>query len=270
MNVQTNGMSLQIRTFIDSQGETRISRLDSYMYFRQSGIYLKAKREGYLDDQGVCQYCHGQMELSTEAGLARCICWTLEEERHLIRAQEYASRQGQGSLKDFEIWGDGDSREQLTKALDTIQVWLGEPRTWLVLAGPYGVGKSHLLGAIQSHFWPWSLYVSVPDFEQIVFDATGDRDLSGPMKVIATHPILLLDDVGADYGSKYPIAALRRVIDHRYKMPLEYPTVLTTNMSISQLEQYDGRVADRILDRHISKVLSFSKVRSWRRNGIQA
>ena len=154
--------------------------------------------------------------------------------------------------------------------MDTVQVWLGEPETWLVLAGPYGVGKSHLLNAIDVHFWPWSLYVSVPDFEQIVFDATGDKDLSGPMSIIATHPILLLDDVGADYGSKYPIAALRRIVDYRYKMPIEYPTVITTNMSVAQLGEYDGRVADRFLDVHVSKVLSFTKVKSWRRNGVQA
>jgi len=262
-------MISQIRTFQDSSGEVRISRIDSYLWMRQSGIYFQAKRNGYRNNVGICTYCSDEMPqiMDTEGGLARCVCHLLDEERYLVEAQELASSHQPRKMSSFEIWGDVKSKDALVIAMAAVNGWIESPGRWMVIAGGFGTGKTFLLHAINTIFKPWSLYISVPDFEQLIFKYTGEGDLDRVIDIIATHPILLLDDVGADYGSKYPISMLRRVIDFRYRRWWEYPTIVTTNLSPLQLEQYDGRTADRLLDKEVSQVVSMAQVKSWRRNG---
>lgn len=266
-------MTLQpiIRTYEDRSGETRISRLDSYMYHRHTGLYFKAKQEGYKRQDGTCAYCTPQLHqyMRTDNGVARCICWILEEEYDLKTYQEISSPCATRQMKDFQIWGEPDSQDQLMKAMDTVLDWLGNPDKWLVLAGGVGTGKSTLMSIIHTHFKPWSMYIVSPDFEQAVFDKTADRNLGDLTNIVSHHPILLLDDVGADYGSPYPISQVSKVINNRYTREWEYPTVISTNLSPSQLETYDkiGRFGDRVMDTEKSIVVSFSKVKSWRQYG---
>lgn len=237
---------MPIRTIYD-QGYPVISKIDSYLKSRYD--LAKARKEGYKNEAGVCKYCNGAMERETSNGRARCICWLLQHEAELKHRQFIASTSQSLTWKSWEPWGSPQSMDQLIIAQDKINEWTISMDKWLVISGGFGVGKTHLLYIINTMFEPWSLYISTPDFEQLVFDNTGNGGLEALLATVMWHPILLLDDIGADYGSKYPVSMIRKVIDFRYRMHEELPLVVTTNLSRSQMDSYDGRTASRIGDK---------------------
>jgi DNA replication protein DnaC len=142
---------------------------------------------------------------------------------------------------------------------------MGNIDTWLYLSGPVGTGKSHLLHTIDSYLYPWSFYVSVPDLKDLVFEYTAKRDLQVITDRIAKHPILILDDVGAEYTSEYAVSMVRQIIMARYKRWQEYPVVVATNLTESQMIGYDERLADRLWDTDKVRHVYFTGVSSWRR-----
>jgi len=251
-----------IRT-IEVDGVTRVSQIQSYLYSRAD--LIRSRKEGYKDELGACKYCHGQWHREISEGKIQCICWLMEKEKRLQQRQQHASTSQGKSWESFEIWGDSASKSALMNAIEVVDEWSKNMDSWLVMVGGYGVGKTHLMYILNTMFSPWSMYVSAPDFEQIVFTHTGDGDLNEVIDEIAKQPILLLDDVGAEHGSNYPKNMLRKVIDFRYRLKQEFPLVVTTNLGPAQLTNYDERTADRLMERS-NMFVDLSKVQSRRRN----
>lgn len=243
---------MPIRTITDDQGYPVISKIDSYLKSRYD--LAKARKEGYRNEAGVCKYCNGVMERETSNGRARCICWLLQHEAELKRRQSISSGSQKLDWNSWQTWGSPQSVDALIIAQDKINEWTISMDKWLMIYGGFGVGKTHLLYIINTLFNPWSLYISTPDFEQQVFESTSNGGMDTLLDTIMHHPILLLDDIGADYGSKYPVSMVRKIILFRYEAHEEYPLVVTTNLSPSQLEVYDGRITSRLRDK--SKVVS--------------
>jgi DNA replication protein DnaC len=141
--------------------------------------------------------------------------------------------------------------------------------TWMLLGGPVGAGKSHLLHIMDTMLSPWSLYISVPDFKDMVFASTGNGGLTDLLDKVSVHPILLLDDVGAEWASGYAVTALRQVIMSRYTNWRDLPTIVVTNLTGGQFKTYDERMADRLFDTEKVMNVAFENVKSWRRYGNQ-
>lgn len=124
-----------------------------------------------------------------------------------------------------------------------------KPMLWL--GGNIGTGKSHLaVGIIRGvrgrygvtgQFWPVTEVVDS-------YRAAASPEYEGPWNATALTaaltgaPLLVLDDLGAEYGTEFSAARLFAVVDHRYRERL--PTVVTTNVAAGAI---DPRLRSRLL-----------------------
>jgi DNA replication protein DnaC len=265
----------KVPVYMSVDGDWNISRLHSFLAWRE---YFNGNLDSVLipkSSDGMCDYCNDTGMTKLNELVVRCICSIKEEEAKLrSKLNPFRSRHRKTSLSDLSIWGKEFSDENkpsvrvqedsLAKAINLFERWSEYPdNKWITVYGNVGCGKTHMLSALAHSFGSWALYITAADFEQHVFNALDDNSLSDMLAVIKHAPILLLDDLGADYGSKFPKSNLRNVIDFRYNLPIEYPTVVATNLNKYYTMQYDARLGDRIFDQDNTHILHIMTP-SWR------
>ena len=121
----------------------------------------------------------------------------------------------------------------------------------LILAGGCGTGKTHLaLAAAQQRMARGStaLYVTVLDLVRMLRDTwrkdSGDSE-SQVLSRLARVGLLVIDEVGVQYGTGAEQLALTTVIDRRYRDQM--PMILLTNMEPADFAEAVGeRSADRL------------------------
>lgn len=137
----------------------------------------------------------------------------------------------------------------------------------LILAGGCGTGKTHLaLAAAQQHMKAGStaLYVTVLDLVRMLRDTwrkdSGDSE-SQVLGRLSRVGLLVIDEVGVQYGTGAEQLALTTVIDRRYREQM--PMILLTNMEPAPFAEAVGeRSADRL--REVGRWLPF-RWESYRR-----
>jgi DNA replication protein DnaC len=129
----------------------------------------------------------------------------------------------------------------------------------LVLSGKPGTGKSHLAAAIMQHVIEnhSTLYVTCMDVIRMVRE-TWRKDSTESegdvLKRLGKLHLLVIDEVGVQYGTDSEQTILFDVLDMRYRDQL--PTILLTNQDIAGAKQFLGeRTWDRI--RETSRWVSF-------------
>lgn len=136
--------------------------------------------------------------------------------------------------------------------------WLAEPRGTLVIAGPVGVGKSHLAYALVmkhlQHCHPSREEYAVEsrtvgDYLSAISPGRVSRDDEGtpddPAQCARKADLLLFDDLGSSADSAWRMEQVFNVIDYRYTNML--PTIVTTNVLPSELSEVIGpRIASRL------------------------
>lgn len=134
------------------------------------------------------------------------------------------------------LMGDG-LRE--TPAVRAVRDWMDGERTFLVLTGGTGAGKT--LAACQA-LGRGGL------FERAVaagrLGLYGDDDVAR-MRSLRRAKVLVLDDLGAEFAGDVWRAQFDELVDERYGQ--QRRTVITTNLSPEALrERYGARVVDRL------------------------
>ncbi len=144
---------------------------------------------------------------------------------------------------------DPEQAEPLRAALEAAVLFAANPQGWLVFQGGYGCGKTHLAAAIANARLSdtrSATFVSVPDLLDHL------RSTYGPdsavtydqlFEEIRTTQLLILDDLGTQSATNWAQEKLYQLFNYRYNARL--PTVITTNLSIDELEP---RVASRLSD----------------------
>lgn len=254
----------QVITYEGNDGSIQISLLSSMLAWkRELGKDFFTKSSPIVD--GICTICDGDGKIETEYGITRCLCWLRSMEEQLKQTAKLAkSFYNPASLDTFEIWCEKeDDRFTIKELLKSITEWIAWPQKWIYLYGNVGSGKTHILASIAEEFKQYALYITAGDLESLIFRATrGGMELTVDelVSLVSSVPILLIDDVGADYGAQYVKSILRQIIDYRYRRWQEYPVVIATNLGPIELIQYDLRIADRVRDTQSSIILTSPKV----------
>jgi DNA replication protein DnaC len=124
-----------------------------------------------------------------------------------------------------------------------------EAGTFLVFSGKPGTGKSHLAIAIaqEAMVGGSALYTSAIDAVRMIRD-TWRRDSpkteTQVLDMLASIDLLILDEVGVQYGTEAEQVSLFDIIDKRYRDLM--PTILLTNLNAKGMKEFLG---DRSYDR---------------------
>lgn len=121
---------------------------------------------------------------------------------------------------------------------------------WMVFSGPPGTGKSHLAIAVLQAIMPGSVgrYMTCMELIQTL-RATWRKDSelseTALLEALTKIPLLVLDEIGVQYGTESEQHHLFDVLDRRYREM--QPTILLTNQNKDGFRQFVGdRVHDRL------------------------
>ncbi|MGJ9382421.1 primosomal protein DnaI [Salipaludibacillus sp. CF4.18] len=177
----------------------------------------------------------------------------------------------QVSFDDFHE--DNSSRTNaFTKAMAfCASVDPGEDGQGLYIHGPFGVGKTFLVGAIANYLADeevTTMIVYTPDFFRELKNGISDGSYQGKMDMVKRAPVLIMDDIGAETMSNWIRDDILGAI-LQFRMMEKLPTIFTSNFDLSELEihlsstqrggveKVDQLKARRILERvkHLNEVI---------------
>lgn len=144
----------------------------------------------------------------------------------------------------FEDYEDTHGRRiALDKAIQFVEDYVQNPdgfHTGLYLNGAFGVGKTYLLGAMAhelSTFGYASTLVHYPTFATEMRSSIGDSTTGEKLEAYKETPILMIDDIGAEYPTDWIRDDILGVI-LQYRMQNELPTLFSSNFNLEQLEEH--------------------------------
>ena len=155
------------------------------------------------------------------------------------------------------VYTDDKSRVEIIKKMKSfLDSYLkGEHPKGIYLYGSFGSGKSYLIAALfneKNKKNVRSVMVHVPELIRSIKDSF-DVDYSERFDELLNTPLLLLDDIGAEYLTPWSRDEILEPI-LQYRMDQELPTFFTSNYSIKEIEKHfivndDKMKAKRIMER---------------------
>ncbi|WP_126425567.1 primosomal protein DnaI [Brevibacillus marinus] len=116
----------------------------------------------------------------------------------------------------------------------------GDKGKGLYLHGPFGVGKSYLMGAIAQKLAEReiaSLMVYVPEFVREIKESLADHSYGSKLELLKSIPVLILDDLGAENLTPWVRDEILGVILH-HRVNNRLPTLYTSNYSLEELADH--------------------------------
>lgn len=136
-----------------------------------------------------------------------------------------------------------DERLQAIQAAHTFfeQYETGKTSKGLYFYGGFGVGKTHIMGALANHLAQrknvQSLMVYTPDFFREMKMSIQDQTVNEKLDYIKKVPVLILDDIGAETISPWiRDDVLGTVL--QFRMMEKLPTLYTSNWDYDELEKH--------------------------------
>lgn len=211
---------------------------------------------------GECSICKGMKFLwdDVSQALIPCACYRDEMQRRRQARIDQASGLV-GTLRDrsFDAYR-ANSAPQRT-ALAAARQFADDPQGWLVLVGANGAGKTHLAAAIANAriaAGQPALFVVVADlldyFRQAFDPRNGGDTYSDRFEMTRDHPLLILDDLGAEKQTDWAEEKLFQIVNHRYNARL--PLVITSNVIVSV---WPARLRARVQDKTISRIIAVDR-----------
>ena len=136
-----------------------------------------------------------------------------------------------------------EREDVIRELLNFIEAYKTDSTTYhkgLYLAGPFGVGKTYMMGALANELSENGVettLVNVPTYSAEIKQAIATNTVEAKLVSIKNTPILVLDDIGAEMNSAwFRDEVLMVILQHR--MLQELPTFFTSNFTIDQLEAH--------------------------------
>ena len=163
---------------------------------------------------------------------------------------------GRMTLDGFDLRGGKGAtaaeRESLDSALESARYFAAEPEGWLTFTGPRGSGKTHLAVAVagaslkQGRQVFFAFVPTLLDHLRATFSPDSPIRYDELFEQLNTVPLLVLDDLGAETSTSWAEEKLYQIVVHRHEARL--PTVITTTLTMEELEQSKPRIAARLVD----------------------
>jgi primosomal protein DnaI len=136
---------------------------------------------------------------------------------------------------------DDDRDAAIRNALDFVENYENKrSANGLYLYGPFGVGKTYIMGAIANRLAEKgisTLIVYSPEFFREMKNSIGDQTLQEKLDTVKKVPILIFDDLGAETLSSWTRDEVLGVI-LQYRMMEKLPTLYTSNYDYDELEEH--------------------------------
>lgn len=226
--------------------KTRADNCPEHGDFESNG-YTIGKNTRWM----ICPVCAEAKKVADDAGALQ-----KEASEHQKRLEARLNQSGipiRYRSKDFASYVvSGDKQE---KALAIAMEFAGNFQehlkvgTFAVFSGLPGTGKSHLATAIAQEVMKSNTvyYTSAIDAVRMIRDTwrkDSDRSESQVLDILAGLGLLILDEVGVQYGTEAEQVSLFDIIDKRYRDLM--PTILLTNLNKAGMKAFLG---DRSFDR---------------------
>jgi DNA replication protein DnaC len=149
-------------------------------------------------------------------------------------------------------------KRSLSEGHAAAKVFAEHPSGWLYLAGPTGVGKTHLAASIVSESIAQGrevLFRFVPDLLDDLrrsYGPAGGKSFDHTFSQVRDVDILILDDFGAEASTAWAEEKLYQLIVHRHDSMM--PTVFTSRTTLESIGGTDNRSASRYSDAIISRL----------------
>jgi DNA replication protein DnaC len=147
--------------------------------------------------------------------------------------------------------------EQLHRILQTLRAWSENPINWLLLRGPYGVGKTHLAAAIANKISRGGmnvLFVVVSDLLdhlRATYQPNSPISYDQRFNEVRRTRLLVLDDLGAQNATPWAQEKLFQILNYRYVSRMT--TILT--VSDEGWEEMDERLRSRLMDSDVCQII---------------
>ena len=136
----------------------------------------------------------------------------------------------------------------------------------LLFWGTVGTGKSYTAACIANYLLEANTSVVMTSFVRILQEMQGfDREREETFtNKLNSVKLLIIDDLGAERSTDYALEKVYGIIDNRYRA--KKPLILTTNLTLRQMQEATDIRYDRIYDRifEMCYPMEFSGV-SWRK-----
>lgn len=182
-----------------------------------------------------------RIEVSYEATPEHLAKRAQEDLKNRIKSVYMPKDIKESTFEGFEVT---KSREEaFERSLIFVEKYVQNPDSFhkgLYLHGAFGVGKTYLLGAIAhelSTFGYPSTLVHYPTFATEMRSSVGDQTTGDKLEAYKKTPILMLDDIGAEYPTDWMRDDVLGVI-LQYRMQNELPTLFSSNLNLDELEEH--------------------------------
>jgi DNA replication protein DnaC len=149
-------------------------------------------------------------------------------------------------------------KRSLAEAHAAAKVFAEHPSGWLYLAGPTGVGKTHLAAAIVGESIAQGrnvLYRFVPDLLDDLrksFGPAGGKSFDHIFSQVRDVDVLVLDDFGAEASTAWAEEKLYQLIVYRHDAMM--PTVFTSRSALESIGGSETQITSRYSEAIISRL----------------
>ncbi len=133
-------------------------------------------------------------------------------------------------------------------------------KPFLLIYGGVGNGKTHLIEAtiialgkrgIFAQYWTSA---AMADFlKEGIKSEHGHPNVADRIEQLCHSRVLVLDDLGVEYGTDWQWSNLEMIIDYRYRF--KNITIVVTNMDIEELQVKSERILSRFSDQEVSQLV---------------
>jgi len=217
------------------------------------------KNYGYLftNSEGNMFFCGDKNCLQDDRLAYLEIKRKKEEQQSRYFSEDFAVKNGIGDRyrnASLAKWlADDNSKELVNK-------WINNPRNFLVVIGPPGVGKTYLCVAIANYLINHKRQVFYTNqrryFERIQKAIGSNQNQYEEIRKISQNEILIYDDLGASTNSEWQKEVMLDLIDQRYSE--NRPTIITSNLGWNAMKELLGERTQRRINSEDNTIIIVS------------